>query len=165
MKYKNILITLFICAYNCLNAQVQVLDPDNMQPVQATSTGHEQTIQDILPMGNWKPNKQLDSLKVGDTLVLVNDNTIRETDLNFSKAGKVTRYTQHMSNTSTSLSFNNTWDEIGYWQADEAKIIFHIDIDPPSNIDKSRKISFKEISKSYQVIKLYVTSIGVEVSQ
>src|ERR1700722_12742872 len=125
MKYKNIIIALLMIAGNYLNAQVKVLDPDNMQPIQA-STGHSQTIQDILPMGNWKPNKQLDSLKVGDTLVLVNDNTIRERDLNFSKAGKLTRYTQHMDNTNTSLSFSNTWDAIGFWDAEDVKIEFNI---------------------------------------
>ena len=162
MKYKNVITTLFIVA--CSYVQAQDITLDGQKAVVA-GPGKVQTISDILPMGNWLPTKALDSLKAGDTLVLTNDNVIREFDLNLNKAGKVTCYRQHMDNTSTSLSFSNTWDEIGYWQADEAKIIFHIDIDPPSNIDKSRKIAFKEISKSYQTIKMVVTSIGIEVGQ
>jgi hypothetical protein len=166
MKYKNIFIGLLVCATAYLHAQVKVLDPDNMQPVQA-SESHSQTIQDILPMGNWLANKKLDSLKTGDTLTLTNDNTIRESDLNFSKTGNVTRYTQHMENSrakdgSTTLGFSNTWDEIGKWSIDNDKNVFVMIFGNPNvKNDQGKGIIFKEVSKSYQVIKLITGEVRI----
>lgn len=150
MKYKYIIVTLLIVVSSYLQAQVKVLDPDNMQTTQA-STEHTQTISDILPMGNWLAGKLLDSLKIGDTLILTNDNTIRENDLNFSKDGKVTCYTQHIDNVrdkegNTSINITNSWDALGDWKVENGEITIRL--------HNPEKIIFKEISKSYKSIKL-----------
>ena len=158
MKYKNILITLFICAYSCLHAQVKVLDPDMITVKEGD--GKAKGISDILPMGNWKANKRMDSLKVGDTLVLVNDNMAREYNLNFIKSGEVKWYKQHMNDHrekdgTTSVSFDYMWDVIGFWKVEDGgKIDISIDVVNSTSNGSNTKTVFKEINSSYTVVKL-----------
>lgn len=161
MIYKNILGVLCMSACISVSAQVKVLDPDNMQPVQ-TATGHEQSLTNILPMGNWATSKQLDSLNVGDTLTMTNATAIAEYELNFKKEGKVTWYKQHsdvqrdkMGN--NTFSVENTWDVIGDWSFDNDQLTVFIDLmhNPPQlNHQNCKKLVFTKVSSSYTKVKL-----------
>lgn len=168
MIKKNVLSALFIVTCLAVNAQVKVLDPDNMQPVQA-STVHEQSLANILPMGNWATNKQLDSLKVGDTLVMTNANAIAEYELNFKREGKVTWYKQHTNverdkQGNNTFSVENTWDVIGDWSFDNEQLVVFIDMKhnaPQADHQNCKKFVFTRVSSSYTKVKLVASDIGL----
>ncbi len=164
MKHKNIITVLFIIA--CSYTQAQDITLDGQKAVVA-GPGKVQTISDILPMGNWLPSKALDSLKAGDTLVLTNDNVIREGDMSFSKEGKVNRYQQHMQTThqkdgGNTIDITNSWDAIGSWHlSSHGEIEVTGPYSPPYSSGQTGFFVFTEISKSYKVIKLVTSSINI----
>lgn len=114
-----------------------------------------------LVFGNWHTNIRFDSLRVGDTLILKNDNHTLEYLVNFTDSGKVTWYHERMDAGSTSLEIFDEWQQIGTWKKENGNVYVQTTLPEPAfaSSKKEKNITFNVISESYALVKLYVAAM------